>query len=526
MATYAPLMPLRVRFVEPRPAGRNVYDLTLLPRLGLPLLATLLNAAGHDARVWCEVLEPVDLGDCLGADLVGISSTTATVPAAYQLADQLAVAGVPVVLGGPHVTFMADEALVHAPYVVRGEGEATMVELVDALEGGRDLGDIAGLSYRDADGTPRHNPGRPRCTQEQFEQLPAPQLALIHGHETMGVKPLMTQWGCPFDCEFCSVTAMFSRSVRHRRTDQVVHELAGLGAETVFFYDDNFVVNKARTTALFDAMIDAGLTPQWFAQVRADAALRSKSRPDVDDDFLALMHRAGCRMVMIGVEAVTDQGLGEIGKRLTVSVVEQAVEGFHRHGIAVHGMFVAGLDTDTATSTDLTAAFARRTGIDTFQLMVETPLPGTKLWDRVADEDRLLSDDWSLFDGHHVVMRPAQMTPLELQLGVLRAMRHFYSWPTILGSGLAGLLHRLPDLASLARPQAARILPALGRAAWARRWEDLNPLLDLAIPQDARRRLAGSVWIPALRFYARRQLASWSEQDSSRAHLEFLGSLA
>ena len=130
-------MGLRVRLVEPRPAGHNVYDLARLPRLGLPLMARMLADAGHDARVFCEVLSAVDLGECLGADLVGISSTTATAPAAYRLADLLGAAGVAVVLGGPHVSFRADEALAHAPYVVRGEGEHTMLAFVGELEAGR-----------------------------------------------------------------------------------------------------------------------------------------------------------------------------------------------------------------------------------------------------------------------------------------------------------------------------------------------------------------------------------------------------
>ncbi len=501
-------MPLRIRLVEPRPPGRTVYDFALLPRLGLPLIARMLAEAGHDVRVYCEVLAPVDLEECLRADLVGISSTTATAPAAYWLADLLTDGGVTVVLGGPHVTFMTEEALDHAPYVVRGEGEATMLELVACLEQGRPLEGVRGLSFLGPWGEAHHNPARRRCSQEEFEHLPSPDLGLVEGNERMTTKPLMTQWGCPFDCEFCSVTAMFSRSVRHRRADQVLSELSRLDAERVFFHDDNFVVNKARTAGLLRAMLGAGLSPEWFAQVRADSALRSLSQPEVDNDFLALMRRSGCRAVMIGIEAITDEGLAHIGKRQRVATVVRAVRAFHDHGIAVHGMFVAGLDTDTASSAEATAAFARRLGVDTFQLMVETPLPGTRLWERVAG-DRLLTDDWSLYDGHHVVMRPAQMSPLELQLGVLRAMRRFYSWPAIFRSGLVGGVKHLPDRTFAARPALLRRLPALAPAAWARHWDQVAPLLGSALPSRPRARLAEALWVPALRFYARRQLAAW-----------------
>ncbi len=516
---------MRIRFVEPRPAGHNVYDLALLPRLGLPLMGRVLAEAGHDVRIYCEVLSPVDLADCLAADLVGISSTTATAPAAYRLADLLRSAGVKVVLGGPHVTFRADEALGHAPYVARGEGQATIAELVDCIERDEAPAAVAGLSFLDDEGQPHHNPVRPRATQEEFEALPAPDLNLIEGSSRMVTKPLMTQWGCPFDCEFCSVTALFSRSVRYRRTDQVLAELAGLDAKRVFFHDDNFVVSKRRARELLQAMTARGLTPEWFAQVRASTALLAPNRLEVDHDFLGLMKRSGCRMVMIGVETITDEGLAQIGKRQTVAAVEQAVRGFHDHGIAVHGMFVAGLDTDTAASAPATAAFARRLEIDTFQLMVETPLPGTKLWDRVAAEGRLLSDDWSLFDGHHVVMQPALMTPLELQLGVLEAMRRFYSWPRIITSGLTGALRHLPDLVAACRPSLVREAPSLVRAAWARRWRDTLPVLQSALPPRLWQRLGTELWLPALRFYARGQVGAWARQEHSRGHLEFLTSL-
>ncbi len=515
---------MRVRLVEPRPAGHNVYDLALLPRLGLPLMGKMLTDAGHDVRVYCEMLSPVDLEDCLHADLVGISSTTATSLNAYRLADLLTDAGVPVVFGGPHVTFQADEALGHAPFVVRGEGEATMLELVTALDRGTPLQSVLGLSHLSDGGEPLHNPARPRCSQQDFERLPIPDLTLIEGHGRMKTKPLMTQWGCPFDCEFCGVTAMFSRAVRHRRVDQVIAELAGLRADQVFFHDDNFVVNKARSAGLLNAMLDTGNTPRWFAQVRSETALRSLAHQEVDDEFLSLMRRAGCQMVMIGIEAITDEGLAEIGKRQRVSMIEQAVRAFHDHHIAVHGMFVAGLDTDTAGSAEAIAAFARRLHIDTFQLMVETPLPGTRLWDRISEENRLLSDDWSLFDGHHVVMQPAQMTPLELQLGVLKAMRRFYSWPTILRGGIAGVLRHLPSFTVAARPAFIRRLPTLARVAWAQRWEDVAPTLRAALSEKMRARVSSAMWLPALRFYARRQIAAWSAEERSRAYLARLAS--
>ncbi len=513
-------MSLRICLVEPRPPGHHVYDRVLLPRLGLPLIATMLARAGHDAVVYCEVLAPADLAACAAADLAGISATTSTAPAAYRLADMLEEAGVPVVLGGPHVTFRASEALQHARYVVRGEGQQAMLELAAALEQGMPLDRVAGLSWRDPGGGPHHSQARGPYSQQAFEALPVPDLSLIAGHERMTIKPLMTQWGCPYDCEFCAVTAMFSRRVRYRRTEQVLTELAGLDADRVFFHDDNFVVNKARTAGLLRAMTASGLTPEWFAQVRADTVYRSRSSREIDDEFLDLMYRAGCRTVMAGFETISDAALARIGKQAAAADCERAVAAFHGHGIAVHGMFVLGLDTDTRSSARDTADFARRAGIDTIQMMVQTPLPGTRLWNRIEAEGRLIPADWSLFDGHHVVMRPEQMTPLELQLTVLEAMKRFYSWPSIAGSAIMAVTRQLPGLARIAaRPGVAVRLPAIARLTLGQRWADLARLLHGCLSPAELASLGEAFSRPVLHGYARRQLTAWQAQPQSRGHL-------
>jgi radical SAM superfamily enzyme YgiQ (UPF0313 family) len=549
-------MGLRIRLVEPRPPGHSVYDHVLLPRLGLPLMATMLAEGGHDTGVFCEMLGPIDLGECLVADLVGISGTTATQPAGYALADELSAAGVAVVLGGSHVSFRVEEALEHAPYVVRGEGQQTILELVAALEREAPLDGIAGLSWRDGQGRVHHNPARSRCSQTEFERLPVPDLSLIEGHKRLAVKPAMTQWGCPFDCEFCSVTAQFSRVVRHRRSDQVLAELAGLSTNELFFYDDNFVVNKRRTAELLRAMVGAGLTPNFAAQMRADTVLRSRASHEIDHEFLELLGQAGCRMAMVGFESISEENLARIGKRTSVTVSEQAVRAFHKHGIAVHGMFVVGLDFDDASSAEATATFARRLGIDTFQLMMVTPLPGTRLWGRLESEGRLLEADWTLFDGHHAVLRPERMTPLELQLSTLDAMRRFYSRSAIAGSALRGVLRHLPGLLGIATRHTGGLMRALGREALGPRQGDAaTPAtatpsvtafdatgLDASAPsgpavgralarvtssltRDERARLEAALGVAALRLYGRRRVADFSDQGHSRSHIARLTAL-
>ena len=125
---------MKIRLIEPKAPGLNVFDRARLPRLGLPLLGRLLAERGHDVRIYVETLAPVDWADVTGADLVGFSSTTATTPVAYEMAGRAREMGIPTVVGGSHVTFLPDEALQHCDFVVRREGQATLLELVEALK--------------------------------------------------------------------------------------------------------------------------------------------------------------------------------------------------------------------------------------------------------------------------------------------------------------------------------------------------------------------------------------------------------
>ncbi|MGO9899292.1 MAG: B12-binding domain-containing radical SAM protein [Solirubrobacteraceae bacterium] len=524
---------MRIRFAEPRPPGHTVYDHVLLPRLGLPLMATMLGERGHDAAVFCEMLAPIDVADCLSADLVGLSATTSTAPASYKLCDQASAAGIDTVIGGPHVSFCVEEALEHARFVVRGEGHQTILDLVDALENGRQLHSIEGLSWRAQDGELHHNPDRRRCSQAEFVSLPIPDLTLIRGHEKMGVKPIMTQWGCPFDCDFCSVTAQFSRVVRYRRTEQVLEELRGLDAIEVFFYDDNFVVNKHRTRELLQAMIGEGLTPCFSAQVRADMVLGSRTRREIDHEFLELMHRAGCETVMIGFESISDANLAQVGKKLTVDLSEQAVRACHDHGIAVHGMFVSGLDGDDVHSAQETADFATRLGIDTFQLMIITPAVGTRLNARIKAEGRLISEDWTLYDGHHAVLRPKLMSPLQLQLSTQDALARFYSRKAIASSAMRSLGPNLPSLLGIVARRAGTASRAVARELLAARQErgagETSAIaialtqVERSLTKDERNRLRSALFVPAIRAYGRHQIAV---QSSQRLTLDYMNRLA
>ena len=411
---------MKIRLIEPEPPGMHVYAKVLLPRLGLPIIAATLKAHGHDVLVYNAQMAPIDWDDVNSADLVGLSSTTSTTSTAYEYADGLRARSVPVVIGGAHVTFMADEALGHVDYVARGEGgEQLMLELIEALDGKRELDEIDGLSFH-RDGEAVHNAPRERCTD--LDVLPFPDLNLLVGSERLTTIPIMTRWGCPFACNFCSVTAMFGRKYRFRSAESVIAELKDKRPGRIFFYDDNMAADKKRLKKLLQMMIDEDLVIPWSAQVRTDVVR--------DKELLELMRASGCELVYLGLESVNQDTLDGYEKSQTVDDIVQGIRILHEYDIRSHGMFVLGADTDNVQTVRDTVDFAIKNHIDTVMLNILTPLPGTPQYQELEAQGRIFEKRWELYDAHHVVFEPKLMTPYELQIEVLRGYMRFYSLRT------------------------------------------------------------------------------------------------
>ena len=395
----------------------NVYSFVMMPRLGLPIIGSALRSRGHDVRIYAPHIGAIDWDDVLASDLVGISTTTSTATAGYDFADRARENGIPVVMGGTHVTFMYEEALEHAHYVARGEGgEALMVELIEALGGGRSLDDIDGLVFR-RDGETVVNRLRGRLAD--LDELPFPDLTLIAGHERIGTTPMMTSWGCPFDCNFCSVTAMFGKKYRFRSADSILAEIREKRPRKIFFYDDNIAAHKGRLKNLLRRMIDEDLVVPWSAQMRIDVTR--------DPELLELMRRTKCLIVYLGLESIHQETLDRFEKRQTVDDIVRALRTFRQYGLKTHGMFVLGADTDDRQTVRDTVDFCMKNQVDTIQLNILTPLPGTPVFDELDAQGRIFEKRWHLYDAHHVVFTPKQMTPYELQLETLRGFMRFYS---------------------------------------------------------------------------------------------------
>ncbi len=411
----------KVVLIEPQSKEDHVYKTVRMPRLGLPLLGARLKAAGYRVKLYLGTGASLPWSKIVDADLVGISTTTATSSEAYRIAGYLRSRGLRVVIGGIHAHFMPDEALGHADFVVRGEADLTIVPLLRALEEGKLPWNVPGVSFWNGHEAV-HNP----CSAEpvEMDQLPLPDFSLFEGQKPFRTIPVMTSRGCPFNCTFCSVTLMFGRRYRFRSTESVLNELAAYRGRSVFFCDDNFTANSARSKELFQGMIDckSGLKG-WGAQVRVEASR--------DPEMLELMRRSGGDMVYVGLESINPDTLAAFNKQQSVEDVGECVRRFHEYGIRVHGMFVFGGEGDTVQTIRDTVDFALDSRIDSVQFLTLTPLPGTPLFQQLEAEGRLLTRQWDLYDGHHAVFQPAQMSPDQLQSETITAFKRFYAFRNI-----------------------------------------------------------------------------------------------
>lgn len=413
---------MKIVLIEPGSPDWHVFSDFPLPRLGLPIISSILKKEGHSVEIFCEDLSPIDYKKAYSADMVGISITTSTSPRGYKIGREFKERGIPVVFGGPHATFRPEESLTYGHYCIRKEGEETIKELVAALFNGGDLSKINGLSYIE-DGKFRHNPDRQLLCD--LDSIPFPDIESIVGNEKMAIFPIQTSRGCPFNCSFCSVTAMFGKKYRVRSIDAVISEIEYRKQRDIFFYDDNFAFDKERTKRLLEKILQKGIAPKnWTSQVRIDVAK--------DRELLKLAKRTNCAFFYIGFESVNPETLKEYKKGQTLEEIKEGIEIVHRFGIRIHGMFVLGSDSDREETMKETVEFAKKYKIDTVQFLILTPLPGTKTFDELDKRGRIFTYDWSLYDGMNVVYQPKHMTPYQLQLGNIKALRRFYSLRSVI----------------------------------------------------------------------------------------------
>ncbi len=415
----------RVSFIEARSPGLHIFSRYPMPRLGAALLSTILREKGYDVKAFVEDVAEPDWAFIESSDLVCISTITSTALRAYDIGKRMQALQIPVVMGGAHPTFMADESLEHADFVIRGEGENALGELLEHLETGAPaLENIKGLSFKTADNKKVHNTQREFI--EDLDVLPMPDFSLVHKWNPSNPYPLSTSRGCPHACKFCSVIAAFGREYRFQSVGATLKALryaTSVSKATKFIVDDNFAANKKRSKEILRRMITEGIKTPWSAQVRTDVAL--------DRELLRLMAETGCRMLFIGFESINPQTLAAYNKKQNLKDIVNCIRAVKDHGIRIHGMFAVGADTDDVETIRETARFATALGVDTVQFLILTPLPGTPLFEDMVRSERLLHRLWSKYDVLHVVFKPLRMSSTALQLETFKAMGRFYSWKYI-----------------------------------------------------------------------------------------------
>ncbi len=386
---------MKVVLIEPAASEANVYSKLHMPLLGPVYLGTILKNRGHEVEVYNEDIYRPDYPS-LGADLIGISILTLTAKRGYEIARRFPKEKV--IIGGVHASLLPDEALQYARQVVVGEAEEVIADIAEGRVSNR-------IVY-----------GKPI---QDLDSLPYPDFSLIKGYRSYPwAMPVSTSRGCPFDCTFCAVTKIFGRKYRFRSAENVMSELSLRNSASFFFCDDNFTAHPKRTRTLLNLMLKHK-TPRWSCQVRCDVTK--------DEDLLNLMSRAGCSVVCVGFESVNHKTLQSYAKKQTIDDIINAISSFRRNKIKIHGMFVLGSDNDNEKTVWDTLKFAIKQKIDTIQMSILTPFPGTKVHEELQAQNRIFNRDWSLYDGQHIVFQPKLLSARQLQLNVLSAYTKFYS---------------------------------------------------------------------------------------------------
>jgi radical SAM superfamily enzyme YgiQ (UPF0313 family) len=389
--------------------------------------------------------------------LVGIGAMTRMVAKAYRMADAVRAAGVPVVMGGPHVTEEPDEALGrgggprHADAVALGEADETWPKIVaDAARGQlREIYEPRDEFGQERKPTLQHYPSIPweSMDLDQFNIVPKAMAPLLRrvggGWATFRIIPVESGRGCPYGCEFCTVTGFFGDSIRFRSNESIVDELLRLkaragredGQMVVFFIDDNFAINVKRTKSLLRAIIAANAQVHWAAQISANL-LR-------DDEFLDLISASGGRWIFIGMESIDPANLASVNKGFNKPAeygsVLQRLAGRNIYAVT---SFIFGMDNDTPGVAERTLQQIRTwpPGLPVFGLL--TPLPATPLYKRLEQQGRLTRrKHWLDFSPYVMAHTPLKMSIEETHDELKYAWAHCYS-PEAIAHAVNSLGHK------------------------------------------------------------------------------------
>jgi radical SAM superfamily enzyme YgiQ (UPF0313 family) len=390
-------------YLQRRSTGIYGRSLRYAP-LTMPTLKALIPPEiGAEVRIVDEMVEDLDFD--LSADLVGITAISGTAGRAYEIADRFRAGGSTVVLGGVHPTLRTEESLGHADAVVKGYAERTWPALLRDFAGGR-----LHRVYEDPE------PLDPSL-------IKPPDRSTICRRDYIGWGTVEMSRGCPNTCNFC-ISHRFHPAYIRRPIGDVIEEIKSLESKVVFFLDPNLIGDKEHAKAFFAEL--AQLRKWWVGCASLDI---------VDDpELLALAAQSGCRGLLMGFESLRTEALSAASKTNNIGkTYAEVVDILHDHGILVQACFVFGFDTDDPSVFEETAEYIINARFDLPQISVFTPFPGTPLFESLEKEGRVLTRDWSLYNGQNVVFRPRNMTAEQLERGTDFVRKRAYSFRALSG---------------------------------------------------------------------------------------------
>jgi radical SAM superfamily enzyme YgiQ (UPF0313 family) len=392
-----------------RASGYLLSKFSTIPPLSLAYIAAV-TPSDWEVKISDENFDRFVFED---ADLVGISAFTSNINRAYEIARIYRERGIKVILGGIHASMLPDEALNYVDAVVIGEAEGVWGKVLADFDNGCLSGKYTG----------------PRIDLTQNSIKPRRDLMdpryVFHS--------IQTSRGCPFSCNFCTVSRYLGKEFRQRSVQDVLDELKEIEGDYLFFLDDNLIghsrESKKRAMDIFEGMIKLGQNKKWWMQTSIDSAN--------DESVLKLAAEAGCMLAFIGFETISTPVLKVmkkgINQKIGIENYKRVVDAFHTHGIGVVGAFIIGNDHESPPFYKELAKFLVRSGIDVVQIAILTPLPGTEFMEQTLKDGRLIfsnfPDDWDKYRLSYVVRRPEGLESETIYIGDNYVKNHIYSFP-------------------------------------------------------------------------------------------------
>jgi len=375
--------------------GFTLKTESMYPPLSLGILAAL-TPDNWEVEIFDENFETFD--EIIETDLVGLTSFTSSAYRAYEIAAAYKKANIPVVMGGIHASMIPNEAIKYVDVVGVGEAESYWKSIISDFESGQ----LKPFYYGE---------------RLSMDKIPIARHDLFH--EKYTIDSVQTTRGCPFNCSFCTVTAFNGSTYRMRPVEDVLDEIEVANTDRLFFIDDNLIgyskKSKEHIKAILQGMIDRGIKKEWWTQCSLNVA--------DDDEILELFSKSGCKLIFIGIESETIDGLNDVNKKLNermgVDKYTVAFNKIHKYGMSILGSFIFGLDSDTVESLHNRKKYIIDQPIDCYQTGILTPLPGTKLYREYEEQGRIIKNnypsDWQYYSIEDVVMIPGKMDAMTLK---------------------------------------------------------------------------------------------------------------